>query len=56
MGRLLLPGDPGWDHARQAWDLAADQPLLALAVVSSVPDTSRIILSRANQHPAGIRH
>ena len=24
-GRLVLPGEPGWDEARQAWQLAADQ-------------------------------
>src|SRR5919198_3739739 len=30
-GEVVAPGDPGWDRARQAWNLAVDQRPLAVA-------------------------
>ena len=37
-GPVLGPGDDGWDAARQAWNLVADQHPAAVACVSSVGD------------------
>src|SRR5262249_40038344 len=36
--RILTPGDPGWDDARRAWDLAVDQRPAAIAVPRSAHD------------------
>lgn len=37
-GRLARPGDPGWDTARQAWQLAVDQQPAAVVHAASVRD------------------
>jgi FAD/FMN-containing dehydrogenase len=36
--RILMPGDPGWDDARRAWNLAVDQHPAAVALPASVQD------------------
>ena len=35
---LVFPGDPGWDDARQAWNLAVDQRPAAVALPETVDD------------------
>jgi UDP-N-acetylenolpyruvoylglucosamine reductase len=35
---VLVPGDPGWDDARRAWDLAVDQLPAAVALPESAQD------------------
>ncbi|HEX6521269.1 MAG TPA: FAD-binding oxidoreductase [Streptosporangiaceae bacterium] len=35
---ILTPGDPGWDDARRAWNLAVDQHPAAVALPASVQD------------------
>ena len=35
---LVFPGQPGWDEARRAWNLAVDQRPAAVAVPESVDD------------------
>jgi FAD/FMN-containing dehydrogenase len=35
---LLFPGDPGWDEARRAWNLAVDQRPAAVALPETVDD------------------
>ena len=35
---LVFPGDPGWDEARRAWNLAVDQRPAAVALPESVDD------------------
>jgi FAD/FMN-containing dehydrogenase len=35
---ILTPGDPGWDDARQAWNLAVDQRPAAVAIPRSAQD------------------
>jgi FAD/FMN-containing dehydrogenase len=35
---LIVPGDPGWDAARQAWNLAVDQRPAAVALPESAAD------------------
>jgi FAD/FMN-containing dehydrogenase len=35
---ILTPGDPGWDDARQAWNLAVDQRPAAVAIPRSARD------------------
>ncbi len=42
-GRLLIPGDDGWDDARQAWNLAVDQRPAAVVVAASVADIARTV-------------
>jgi DNA-binding MarR family transcriptional regulator len=37
-GDLVLPDDPGWDEARQAWNLAVDQRPAAVALPESAGD------------------
>jgi UDP-N-acetylenolpyruvoylglucosamine reductase len=40
---LVFPGDPGWDEARQAWNLAVDQRPAAVALPSSVDDVIAVV-------------
>jgi FAD/FMN-containing dehydrogenase len=37
-GDIVLPGDDGWDAARQAWNLAVDQRPVAVALPESADD------------------
>lgn len=43
MGRVVIPGDPGWDEARTAWNLAVDQRPVAVVVAQSVDDIVRTV-------------
>ena len=45
-GRIVTPGDPGWDAARQAWNLAVDQRP-ALVAMPLDPDDVRAIVQYA---------
>ena len=38
VGRVVIPGDPGWDEARAAWNLAVDQRPAAVVVAGSTAD------------------
>jgi hypothetical protein len=38
--RILTAADPGWDDARQAWNLAVDQHPAAIAVPESTDDVA----------------
>jgi FAD/FMN-containing dehydrogenase len=40
---LVFPGDPGWDEARQAWNLAVDQRPAAVALPESVDDVIAVV-------------
>lgn len=42
-GSLTLPNDPGWDQARQPWNLAVDQQPVAVATVASVRDVRTML-------------
>jgi hypothetical protein len=42
-GRVAVPGDPDWDQARAAWNLAADQRPSAVAFVESAEDVARTV-------------
>jgi hypothetical protein len=42
-GEIVLPGDPGWDSARQAWNLAVDQHPYAVALVESAEDVVAVV-------------
>ncbi len=42
-GQLVLPGDPEWDEARRAWNLAVDQRPFAVALVESVEDVVKVV-------------
>jgi hypothetical protein len=41
--RIVGPGDEGWDDARRAWNLAADQHPLAVADVERAADVAAIV-------------
>lgn len=48
-GPLVLPGQRGWDSARQAWNLAVDQRPAAVAYVSEVEDVISVVnFARSN--------
>jgi hypothetical protein len=40
---IVMPGDPGWDDARQAWNLAVDQHPAAVARPRSAEDVADVI-------------
>jgi FAD/FMN-containing dehydrogenase len=40
---LLFPGDPGWDDARRAWNLAVDQRPAAVALPETVEDVVAVV-------------
>ncbi|WP_438853819.1 FAD-binding oxidoreductase [Agromyces sp. M3QZ16-3] len=42
-GRLSLPGEPGYDADRLAWNLAVDQRPAAVVVAASVADVARTV-------------
>ena len=42
-GQVVLPDDPGWDGARQAWNLAVDQRPFAVALVDSADDVVEVV-------------
>ncbi|WP_394553256.1 FAD-binding protein [Agromyces sp. MMS24-JH15] len=42
-GRLVIPGDAGWDEARAAWNLAVDQRPVAVVVARSAIDVARTV-------------
>ena len=48
-GRVVLPGEDGWDDARRAWNLANDQHPAAVALCESAEDV-RAAVATANEH------
>ena len=48
-GRVVLPGEDGWDDARRAWNLANDQHPAAVALCESTEDV-RAVVATANEH------
>jgi hypothetical protein len=42
-GRVARPGDPDWDQARAAWNLAADQNPEAVAFAGSAEDIAAVV-------------
>jgi FAD/FMN-containing dehydrogenase len=42
-GAVVLPGDAGWDAARQAWNLAADQRPALVALPESAADVQVLV-------------
>jgi FAD/FMN-containing dehydrogenase len=40
---IVMPGDPGWDDARRAWNLAVDQHPAAIALPESARDVAAAI-------------
>jgi FAD/FMN-containing dehydrogenase len=47
-GGLVVPNDPGWDEARQAWNLVADQHPAAVAQVSGADDIASVVAFAAD--------
>ena len=51
-GRVVVPGEPDWDDARQAWNLAVDQrPALVVLPVSAADIQTTVLFARE----AGLR-
>ncbi len=42
-GRVSAPGDPDWDEARQAWNLAVDQRPAAVAIPETADDVVAVV-------------
>ena len=42
-GRVATADESGWDEARQAWNLAADQRPSAVAFVESADDVAKVV-------------
>ncbi len=42
-GRIVLPGDPDWNSARQAWNLAVDQRPFAVVMVECAEDVVEVV-------------
>jgi hypothetical protein len=42
-GRVFSPGEPGWDEARTAWNLAVDQRPVAVVIAGHVDDIAHTI-------------
>ena len=42
-GDVVLPGDAGWDAARQAWNLAADQRPALVALPETAADVQVLV-------------
>jgi hypothetical protein len=42
-GELVLPGDPGWDEARRAWNLAVDQQPGAVVIAETAGDVVAVV-------------
>jgi Berberine and berberine like len=40
---ILMPGDPGWDDARQAWSLSVDQHPAAGALPASAQEVVDVV-------------
>jgi FAD/FMN-containing dehydrogenase len=51
-GELVLPGEPGWDEARTAWNLALDQRPAAVVVAESTADVAETVRAARS---AGLR-
>ena len=45
-GDVVFPGDPGWDEARLAWNLAADQRPGVVVYAESAEDVAAVVTSR----------
>ena len=43
VGDVVVPGDLGWDEARQAWNLAVDQQPAAVALPDTAADVAAIV-------------
>lgn len=52
-GRIVTPGEPGWDAARQAWNLAVDQRPALVAMPLDLDDV-RAIVQHARHHRLGV--
>lgn len=42
-GRVLLPGDPGFDAARRPWNLAVEQPVAAVVEAAGAEDVAALV-------------
>ena len=42
-GELFVPGDPGYDESRQAWNLAVDELPAAVVLAASAADVVQAV-------------
>jgi FAD binding domain len=48
-GQVVTPGDPGWDAARAAWNLAADQHPEAVVYAENAGDVASVVAFASGQ-------
>jgi hypothetical protein len=49
VGDLVVPADPSWDEARQAWNLTVDQRPAAVALPTTATDVSAVVVFAREQ-------
>ena len=55
-GRVVLPGEPGWDDARAAWNLAVDQRPAAVVEAGSADDVAAVLRAGLRVAPQSTGH
>jgi FAD/FMN-containing dehydrogenase len=55
-GRVILPGEPGWDDARAAWNLSADQRPSAVVQAADADDIAAVLRAGCRVAPQATGH
>ncbi len=55
-GRVSLPGEPGWDDARAAWNLSADQRPAAVVEAADADDIAAVLRAGYRVAPQATGH
>ncbi len=55
-GRVSLPGEPGWDEARAAWNLSADQRPAAVVQATDADDIAAVLRAGWRVAPQATGH
>ena len=55
-GRVSLPGEPGWDEARAAWNLSADQRPAAVVEAADADDIAAVLRAGCRVAPQATGH
>jgi len=55
-GTVTLPGDPGWDEARAAWNLSADQRPAAVVQAADADDVAAVLRAGCRVAPQATGH
>src|SRR3954467_9529375 len=55
-GRVVLPGDTGWDEARRSWNLSVDQRPAAVVEAAGAEDLQAVMRSGLRVAPQATGH